>query len=169
MRSRWSDTYGQVTPDGVFLAADQLAMRLRGSGLTFDRQASHINVMPLKSWTGPSLPFISLWSQPGSDGVDMFLQSVSSWTTHINFIHPATPTIDRVLVFLPATQSRAIVVIPWHLMDDSAWWSNLARQGGEGVIATRRRLGFVIVAIDHIRRYTPARPPPPSSTRTRVQ
>ena len=49
-RSRWSDTYGQCTPERVFTAANQLALRLWASPLSFDRQASHLNAMPPAHW-----------------------------------------------------------------------------------------------------------------------
>ena len=148
-RSRWSDTYGQCTPERVFTAANQLALRLWASPLSFDRQASHLNAMPPRSLGLPPLPFNSLWNQPGSSGVDMFLQPMQSWRSNINFIHPAAPTIGRVLTFLPVTSSRAVVVIPCRLVDACPWWANFAAAGGPGVRHTLRLLDFLVVAVDH--------------------
>ena len=148
-RSRWSDTYGQSTPERVFLAAERAAIRLWGSAPSFDRQASHINVMPPRSLGRHPLPFNSLWNQPGSDGVDMFLQPAASWQAHINFIHPAAPTTGRVLSFLPATSSRSVVVIPCRLADNCPWWSTFTMPGGPGVRHSERVLGFLVVAVDH--------------------
>jgi len=147
-RSRWRDTYDSPTPKEVFLAADAMAVRLWGANLSFDRQASHTNAMPPQGW-GPRLPYNALWNQPGCAGVDMFLQPLASWREHVNFIHPAMPTIGRVLTFLPATQSRAVVVFPERLADAAAWWSNLARVGAPGVLRVRRHLGFLVLALDH--------------------
>ena len=148
-RSRWSDTYGQQTPEGVFLAADRLAVRLWGAHLSFDRQASHLNAMPPRSLGLRPLPFNSLWNQPGSSGVDMFLQPPASWMANINFIHPAVPTVGRVLSFLPVTLARSVVVIPCRLVDDCPWWANFAARGSPGVLHTERVLGFLVVAVDH--------------------
>ena len=148
-RSRWSDTYGHSTPKLVFLAADRIATRLWAAPLSFDRQASHLNVMPPRSLGRPPLPFNSLWNQPGSSGVDMFLQPVASWQGNINFIHPAAPTIGRVLSFLPATSSRSVVVIPCRFVDNCPWWSTFTVAGGPGVRHSERLLDFLVVAVDH--------------------
>ena len=79
----------------------------------------------------------------------MFLQPVESWRAHINFIHPATPTVGRVLSFLPATASRSVVVIPVRLVDDCPWWGTFVSPGGPGVLAVERLLGFLVAALDH--------------------
>lgn len=147
-RSRWVDTYDERTPTPVFLAANEMALRTWGKGVSFDRQASHLNAMPPHE-LGYKLPFNAQWNQPGCSGVDMFLQPASSWQAHVNFIHPAAPTVGRLLAFLPATQSRAIVVIPLRLVDGASWWSNMVRLGGPGVVQVARRDGFLIAAIDH--------------------
>ena len=94
-RSRWNDTYGHTTPERVFLAADDHAIRLWRSplSLAFDRQASHLNAMPPRALGRCPLPFNSFWAQPGSSGVDMFLQPLTSWQAHVNFIYLAIPTV----------------------------------------------------------------------------
>ena len=150
-RSRWNDKYGQRTPESVFIEANTLAWRLWDAYISFDRMASHLNAMPPASWGVKQLPFNSLWNQPGSSGVDMFVQPPESWQSHINFIHPAAPTVGRVLSFLPATGARAIVVIPTRLVTGVAWWSNMTRIGGPGVVSTRQLDGFLIFAINHRR------------------
>ena len=145
-RSRWSDTYGQQTPPAVFWTANELALQLWGSPISFDRQASHTNVMP----PGPrtKLPFNARWHQPGCAGVDMFLQPRSSWTRHVNFVHPAAPTAGRVFAFLPFTRARTIVVVPTP-STVGCWWSAWARRGGPGVVAWLTTQGFTVVAVDH--------------------
>ena len=147
-RSRWVDTYDERTPTPVFIAADKLALNTWGKRISFDRQASHLNAMPPQE-LGYRLPFNALWHQPNCSGVDMFLQPTSSWQAHINFIHPARPTVGRVLTFLPATLSRTIVVIPLRVADGSQWWSNLTRLGGPGVVHITTEGDFLIVAVDH--------------------
>ena len=151
-RSRWRDVHGRSTPDRVFAEASRVAVSLWGRALSFDRQASHLNVMPPRSWQRPPLPFNSLWHQPGSSGVDMFLQPPSSWRQHINFVHPATPTIGRLLTFLPTTGARTVIVIPVRVATGRPWWANLTRRGAPGVISVRRTFGFLVVAVDHRRR-----------------
>ena len=131
------------------MAADGIAVRLWGAHLSFDRQASHLNAMPPRSLGLRPLPFNSLWNQPGSSGVDMFLQPPESWMANINFIHPAAPTVGRVLSSLPVTLARSVVVIPCRLVDDCPWWANFAARGGPGVRHTERVLGFLLVAVDH--------------------
>ena len=146
-RSRWKDVHGQRTPPLVFAAAQDAALAAWGRPISFDRQASHLNAMPPEGW-GPRLPFNALWLQPGCYGVDMFLQPPSSWQRHVNFIHPAEPTIGRVLAFLPSTMARAIVVFPAEL-SAGAWWANWARVGGPGVLAVRYVRGFLVLTVDH--------------------
>ena len=60
---------------------------------------------------GRRLPFNSLYWQPGSHGVDMFLQPASIWQAHINFIYPAAPTVTRTLAFIRDIGARAVVVV----------------------------------------------------------
>ena len=151
-RSRWRDVHGQLTPTLVFAEASRVAVSIWGRTLSFDRQASHLNVIPPRSWHRPPLPFNSLCHQPGSAGVDIFLQPASSWQRHINFVHPASPTIGRLLTFLPSTASRTVVVIPTRIATGRPWWSNLVRRGAPGVVSVRRSHGFLVVAVDHRRR-----------------
>ena len=159
-RSRWIDVYDERTPTPVFLVANDMAFRAWGRHISFDRQASHLNAMPPPGM-GPQLPFNAQWHQPGCSGVDMFIQPFSSWQRHINFVHPAAPTVGRVLSFLPATQSRTIVVIPLRIADGSQWWSNLVRFGGPGVVQVTHRDNFLIAAVDHSpSRCIPLGPPP---------
>ena len=146
-RSRWRDPHDSATPPEVFRAANNIAVSTWGRPISFDRQASHLNVMPPPGM-GPSLPFNSLWHQPGSHGVDMFLQPRWSWQSHINFIHPARPTVGRVLAFLPATASRAVVVFPAYLAS-GAWWSPYASVGGPGIVHSVTLNSFLILAVDH--------------------
>ena len=145
-RSRWIDTYDDRSPPEVFWTANELSLRVWGDELSFDRQASHLNVMPPGS--SRSLPFNALWQQPGCQGVDMFAQPRESWQRHLNFIHPARPTTGRVLSFLPFVGARAIVVFPAGL-DTGSWWANWARSGGPGVLVRITVESFVILAVDH--------------------
>ena len=80
----------------------------------------------------------------------MFLQPHRSWLAHINFVHPATPTLGRLLSFLPHTRARTIVVFPSALARGQ-WWTNMIRLGAPGVRFVRRIHGFVVVAFDHTR------------------
>ena len=146
-RSRWVDPHDSRTPVNVFRAANDLALSTWGRPISFDRQASHLNAMPPRG-LGPRLPFNSLWHQPGSHGVDMFLQPASSWQRHINFVHPSRPTIGRVLTFLPATGCRAIVVFPAALAH-AHWWATYATAGSPGVVSVFTVDAFVILAVDH--------------------
>ena len=145
-RSRWADVYGQLTPPEVFWTANELAVQLWGSPISFDRQASHINVMP----PGPrvKLPFNARWHQPGCADVDMFLQPRSSWAAHVNFIHPAAPTTGRVFTFLPFTRARIVVAVPTALTV-GRWWSSWAQRGGPGVVERLTVQDFTVVAVDH--------------------
>ena len=130
-----------------------MAVRLWGRGLSFDRQASHLNVMPTPELgMGDPLPYNALWLQPGCDGVDMFLQDAFSYGKHINFVHPATPTTSRVLTFLPSTRSRAVVVIPEDYTY-GRWWSAWTMLGGPGVVARTVVERFVVLGLDHSPRY----------------
>ena len=135
------------TPPPVFLEADTLAQRFWGRSISFDRQATHLNAMPPSSM-GARLPFNSLWNQPGSSGVDMFVQPVQSWQENINFVHPAAPTTGRLLTFLPATGAHTVVVFP-SLLRVTAWWSPWTFPGGPGVLHVGELDGFVIVIVDH--------------------
>ena len=75
----------------------------------------------------------------------LFLQPLASWQAHINFVHPAEPTM---LTFLSSTRARAVVVFPARLAT-GAWWSSWASLSGPGVVAIQRSAGFIIVAVDH--------------------
>ena len=88
----------------------------------------------------------------------MFLQPRSSWTRHVNFVHPAAPTAGRVFAFLPFTRARTIVVVPTP-STVGCWWSAWARRGGPGVVAWLTTQGFTVVAVDHSARSNrPLRP-----------
>lgn len=78
----------------------------------------------------------------------MFLQDAFSFAKHINFIHPAAPTVGRVLTFLPTMQCRAVVVTP-IASTFAHWWSNWALPGGPGVADRQVVDGFVILGLDH--------------------
>ena len=145
--SRIRDVYGDRTPAPVFAVAQQLAIETWGLPISFDRQASHLNVMPPEG-QGPALPFNSRWLQPGSAGVDMFLQPLASWARHINFIHPAAPTLARVVTFLPRTYSRSIVVSPINLVRNQ-WWSSWVTPGSPGVVTTTSVDSFFVVVLDY--------------------
>ena len=145
--SRWSDVFDHRTPKRVFAAANAMAHECFGLPVTFDRQASHLNVMP-PDGMGPKLPFNSLWYQPGSHGIDMFNQPARSWHRHVNFIHPAEPTTGRVLTFLQAVEARAVVVIPLASAV-GAWWASFAQPEAPGVMAFRIVDAFLVMAILH--------------------
>ena len=149
--SRIRDYYGLQTPANVFAEADRLARVQWGAPLSFDRMATHLNAMPPRGW-GPQLPFNSLFVQPGSHGVDMFLQPRSSWQRELNFVHPPEPAIGRVLTFLPSVAARAVVVFPANFRRER-WWTNLSRVGSPGVVSSSLFQGFLIIVIDHSWRY----------------
>ena len=149
--SRVRDEFDVRTPPTVYRAANNMAVRLWGRGLSFDRQASHLNAMPPPG-LGDQLPYNSLWHQPGCHGVDMFLQDAWSYAKHINFVHPAAPTVGRVLTFLPANKCRAVVVIPLE-STYGRWWSTWTRIGGPGVVDRLVVDGFVVLGLDHSPRY----------------
>ena len=145
--SRIRDTYDATTPPQVFLAANKAAVDTWGRGLSFDRQASHLNVMSPPG-LGPKLRFNSLWLQPGSAGVDMFLQPRACWRREINFIHPARPTIGRTLTFVRNIGARAVIVFPISGRQ-SAWWTVWTEPGGPGVVMSFTTGGFRVVVVDH--------------------
>ena len=87
--------------------------------------------------------------QPGSSGVDKFLQPVASWRAEINFVHPARPTTGRTLTFVQAMGARAVVVFPTDL-GLTSWWSSWALPGGPGVLESFVVRGFRVVVIDHL-------------------
>ena len=152
-RSRWRDVHDQRTPTNVVAAADRLATQLWSRPLSFDRMATNLNAVVSPS-TRVRLPFNSRWLQPGSSGVNVFVQPPSEWAQHINFLHPPTPMIGRVLSFLPATRSRSIVVFP-ETVGRGHWWSPWTQLGQHGVVATSVTCGFVLLAVDHRRRHPP--------------
>ena len=91
------------TPAAVILHANSVATSIWGRPLTFDRAASANNAIP-------GLPFNSLWPQPGSAGVNLFLQK--DWHAHINFVHVPFALLHRLHTFLPSTRSKAVVLAP---------------------------------------------------------
>ena len=68
--SPWSQprSLGQSTPERAFLAADWVAVHLWGSGLSFDRQASHLNAMPPRSLGRPPCRLTPSGTSPGCRG-----------------------------------------------------------------------------------------------------
>ena len=107
---------------------------------------------------GSRLPFNSLFVQPGSHGVDMFLQPRASWQRELNFIHPPAPAIGRVLAFLPSVAARAVVVFPLACRRES-WWASMTRVGSPGVLSSSAFGGFRLIVIDHSCRYLFVPPP----------
>ena len=81
----------------------------------------------------------------------MFVQPRESWAAHINFLHPAAPTVGRSLSFLPFTMARTVLVCPSPLLV-GRWWSFYALPSGPGVCAVVVTSGFTVVAIDHTHR-----------------
>ena len=149
--SRVRDVYGDVTPAPVFAEANRAARRTWGRDLSFDRQATHLNVIP-PSGMGAKLKFNSLWLQPGSAGVDMFIQPRASWQSEINFIHPAAPTIGRTLTFVQEIGARAVIVFPASL-GLAAWWSPWSTPNGPGVVESFLAGGFRVVVVDHLHKH----------------
>ena len=149
-RSRVVDVYDQRTPRQVFARADQLARRYFGRPISFDRQASHLNAMP-PAGMGPRLPFNSMYWQPGSHGVDMFFQPRRCWLAHINFIHPATPTVGRTIAFIRDVGARAVVVVP-ATTTLTSWWGPELLQGSDWVLHTEVVSGFRVTLFGPQRR-----------------
>lgn len=147
-RSRWSDRHDRRTPPRAFAIADSRARALWGRGITFDRQASHLNAMPPPE-QGPTLPFNSLWLQPGSAGVDMFLQPPESWLSNINYVFPAGPTVGRVLTFLPSTRSKVVVAIPLQWLQCGSWWDPWTSPTAPGLLESVVVEDFRILFFDH--------------------
>ena len=145
--SRIRDRFDVRTPPLVFEAADEMARRIWGSPISFDRQTSHLNAMP-PIGMGDRLPYNTLWHQPGCYGVDMFLQDARSYARHINFIHPAEPTTGRVFTFLPSVRARAVIVIPARTATGQ-WWYTWTLLGGHNVVERQLVQGFIVLAVDH--------------------
>ena len=78
----------------------------------------------------------------------MFLQPAACWRAHINFVHPARPTLGRTLTFIQAMRARAVVVFP-VAMGLTSWWGSWALTGGPGVRESFTSGGFHLVVIDH--------------------
>ena len=114
---------------------------------------------PKRRERGGNAAGIPLSLQPGSHGADMFLQPHASWRKEVNFIHPPSPAIGRVLTFLPSVAARAIVVLPMSHVKEQ-WWVNWTRVGGPGVLDAVTSHQFLLVVVDHSRRYITAPPQP---------
>ena len=78
----------------------------------------------------------------------MFAQPLASWRAHINFVHPAAPTVGRVLTFIPSVAARAVVVIP-ATSARYQWWSALTLVGAPGLLSSGVVNGFLVLAYDH--------------------
>ena len=146
-----TDIHDKRTPPTVFTRANTLAVQFFGRPLSFDRQASHLNAMPPPGM-GPQLPFNSMFWQPGTRGVDMFLQPRQSWVDHVNFIHPAAPTVSRTLSFVRVHEARAVIVVP---APDTltAWWAPELLLGSPGVSHYEVFEGFALSVFWAVRRY----------------
>ena len=139
-RSRIIDTQDQRTPPKVFARANELSRLYFGHPISFDRQASHLNAMPPPGM-GPRLPFNSMYWQPGCQGVDMFLQPRRSWLAHVNFVHPATPTVGRTLAFVRNLGARAIIVVS-EAVALASWWGPELTLSSDSVLHSERTAGF---------------------------
>ena len=120
--------------------------------------ASHLNAMPPPPGMGDPLSFNALWDQPGCWGVDMFLQPESSFSFHINFVHPPEPMIGRVLTFLTSMRCRVVVVFPLR-MSYAKWWSSWTSRWGPGVLTRIVVDDFIVLGVDHFPRSPHMSPP----------
>jgi hypothetical protein len=158
-RSRLAVPHDQRSPAAVVATANSLAISLWGRPISFDRAASHRSAVKLN---GRRLPFNSYYAQPGSAGVDMFMQHVS-WARHVNYVYPPAPAMGRLATFLPSTRARSIVVCPLPM--PVAWWSFAMSSKAAGVVASVEAHGFRVTAFDFVRQtdtpnnYHPSRQP----------
>ena len=144
-RSRLRVPHDDKSPTSVVVAANRMAWSLWRRPLSFDRAASNLTAI---SVSGRRLPFNSYYEQPGSNGVDMFMQR-HSWPEHINYVYPPLPTLGRLITFLPSTAARSIVVFPSPAPVE--WWSYAVRPDSVGVKRSIVVSGFHVVAFDFSR------------------
>ena len=149
-RSRLVIPHDQRSPVKVVQVANELAVRMWGSDLSFDQMASHLTNVTIK---GERLPFNSFCFQVGAAGVDTFTQWVS-WENNISYVYPPEPMTGRLLTFLPGTGARAVVVIPLPI--PCAWWTYTLARSAKGVVAQTTVAGFLVTAFD----FRASQPPP---------
>ena len=141
-RSRLSIPHDIRSPQAVVDAANRMAIRLWGCGLSFDQAASHRSAIKVN---GRVLPFNAFCFQPGAAGIDMF-RCLHSWRRNVNYVYPPQPMTGRLLSFLPTTKSRSIVALRRPI--PNAWWSYTIQPHSPGLVSSRRLQGFVIFAFD---------------------
>ena len=141
-RSRLKIPHDQRSPIAIVAAANEMALELWGSPLTFDQAASHLSAISIE---GKRLLFNAFCHQPGASGVDMFRQW-SSWMENINYVYPPRPMLGRTASFLPTTRARSILVFQEPM--PVSWWSFATRPGAPGLISSDRKHGFFILAFD---------------------
>ena len=126
-----------TTPPLVFAAANAAAIRTWGRGLSFDRQASHINVMPPPA-SAPSYALIC-------SGYNQVQLAWICSSNHVPVGAEKLTSFTRTLIFVHNMGARAVVVFPAQVLH-SAWWSQL---GGPGVIQSFSVGGLRVVVVDH--------------------
>ena len=141
-RSRMFIPHDERTPQRVVDHCNRIARKTWGRALSFDQAASHQSAIRIN---GKALPFNAFCSQPGAEGVDMFLQR-SSWERNINFVHPPKPMTGRLLSFLHTTRAKSIVAIPKE--NHAEWWSYMTHPRAEGLVAKTTFCGYSIMAYD---------------------
>lgn len=141
-RSRLRIPHDERSPVAVVSAANNLAIRMWGAGLSFDQAASHLTAVTV---SGVTLPFNAFCVQPGASGIDMF-RCLQSWRCNINYVFPPAPMTGRLLTFLPTTKARVIVALKLPIAN--AWWSYTLQPHSAGLIASHRTHGFKIFAFD---------------------
>ena len=156
-RSRLRIPHDERSPRRVVAAANNLALQLWGSNLTFDQAASHRSAV----WVnGHQLPFNAMCFQPGASGVDMF-RCPESWLCNVNYVFPPAPMTGRLLTFLPTTRARSVVALRAPVVNE--WWSFAVQPHSPGLVASRNVSGFKIFAFDFCgsrKRGGRCRPPP---------
>ena len=141
-RSRLRIPHDERSPQQVVDAANDMAISLWGSGLSFDQAASHCSAVKVG---GHQLPFNAMCFQPRASGVDMF-RCIESWKANINYVFPPGPMTGRLLTFLPTTAARSVVALRLPLVN--AWWSYTIQPHSPGLVVSREVLGFKIFAFD---------------------
>ena len=141
-RSRLRIPHDERSPKQVVDAANALALRLWGAGLSFDQAASHRSAIVV---AGRRLPFNAMCFQPHAAGVDMF-RCLPSWRRNINYVFPPAPMVGRLLTFLPSTRARVIVALPAPVRNQ--WWSYTLQPHSPGLLTSRIVCGFNLFAFD---------------------
>ena len=141
-RSRLSIAHDLHSPPQLVEFCNQIALQQWSLPLSFDQMASHRSCVRIN---GEKLPFNASCWQPGANAVDTFEQR-ESWQRNINYVYPPSPMTGRLVTFLPATKSRAIVA--FLRPSRTHWWSFAVQSNSDGVRGVHHLGNFTVVAFD---------------------